>query len=168
MAAALQKEILSPDAYAQMLAQTTLLNKAGPELAALPGARAMTDVTGFGLLGHLLEMCRASRVAAEVNFAKIPLISHAVDLAKNGVAAGASARNWTSFGDEVALPPEIADWQKTVLTDPQTSGGLLFSCDANSADSALDIFRRHGCENAAVIGKMKAVDDSGALAQVHI
>ena len=168
LAAALQKEILSPDAYAQMLAQTTLLNKAGPELAALPGARAMTDVTGFGLLGHLLEMCRASRVAAEVNFAKIPLISHAVDLAKNGVAAGASARNWTSFGDEVALPPEIADWQKTVLTDPQTSGGLLFSCDANSADSALEIFRRHGCENAAVIGKMKAVDDSGALAQVHI
>ena len=168
LAAALQRDALSPEAYSQMLAQATLLNKAGPDLANLPGARAMTDVTGFGLLGHLLEMCRASGVSAEVDFSKIPLIPAAVALAQDGTAAGASGRNWKSYGDEVSLPAGILEWQKNILTDPQTSGGLLFSCAAESAGSALEIFRRHGCGEAATVGKMKSPDGSGVVAAVGI
>ena len=168
LAAALQKDEISPEAYSQMLALATLPNKAGPELAALPGARAMTDVTGFGLLGHLLEMCRASGVSAEIDFSRIPLIPAATDLAQNGIAAGASGRNWKSHGGEVVLPSEFPEWQKTILTDPQTSGGLLFSCAAESAEAALEIFRRHGCGDAAVIGKMKAPGGRGIAAEVKI
>ena len=168
LAAALQKEALSDSAYSQMLAQTLLLNKAGPELAALSGAHAMTDVTGFGILGHLLEICRASEVSAALEFSAIPLIPAAEDLAKDGVAAGASARNWRDCENSVILPADILEWQKTLLTDPQTSGGLLFSCAPESANSALDILRKHGCENAAKVGTIKKPDAKGVVAEVEI
>ena len=168
LAAALQREKLTAEGYAEMLFHATMLNKAGPDLAALPGARAMTDVTGFGLLGHLLEMCRASGVSAEIDFAALPLIQSAVILAREGTAAGASARNWRSCAEEAVLPAEISDWQKTILTDPQTSGGLLFSCAADSADAALKTFHNHGCQNAAVIGKTKPPEGGKVVAEVKI
>ena len=167
LAAALQKEALSESAYGRMLELTTLLNKAGPDLALLSGSRALTDVTGFGLLGHLLEMCRASGVRAELDFGCLPIMAEAAELARIGVVAGASGRNWESYGGEVVLPSDAADWQRVILTDPQTSGGLLLSCAAESAAEALEVFRRHGCAEAAVIGRMKSPDAGGAVVEVR-
>ena len=166
LAAALQKDSLPPEGYSQMLSQTTLLNKAGPALAATDGAHAMTDVTGFGLLGHLLEMCRASDCAARIDFARLPLLDAAVVLAKDGIAAGASGRNWKSYGGEVLLPSEMAEWRRVLLTDPQTSGGLLLSCAGEVAESALAVFREHGCAQAAVIGEMRKEEEGKTTVEI--
>jgi len=107
-----------------MLASTTQLNVPGAELPAVPGVHAVTDVTGFGLVRHLLEMCRSASLAADIEFGNVPIFPGAAALAQEGVV-GASKRNWASYGREVDLPEETPDWQRTILCDPQTSGGLL-------------------------------------------
>jgi selenide,water dikinase len=128
LSAGLKKGLLAPGDYAEMLRWTTLLNRVGMRLAAIADVHAVTDVTGFGLAGHLLEICRASRLAAALEFDDLPLIASAVQLARDGIATGASARNWQSYGDELDLPADTPDWQRKLLTDPQTSGGLLIAC----------------------------------------
>ncbi|HET7366237.1 MAG TPA: selenide, water dikinase SelD [Burkholderiales bacterium] len=128
LSAALKKGKLSPSGYAEMLKWTTRLNTPGQALAEMTDVHALTDVTGFGLAGHLLEMCRGARLGAEVKFDALPLIAEALDWAKQGIATGASERNWNSYGREVDLPAGFADWQKKLITDPQTSGGLLVAC----------------------------------------
>jgi len=155
LSAALKKELLSADGYAQMVAHTTKLNTPGMALAAMEGVHAMTDVTGFGLAGHLLEICRGSQLRAEVAFERLPLIAEAVSYAREGIATGASARNWKSYGHEVELSSNLEEWQKTLITDPQTSGGLLVSCAEDCADEMLSLFAAEGF-NAAVIGRMQA------------
>lgn len=152
LSAALKKGKLDDAGYQEMLATTTQLNKPGQVLAALPGVHALTDVTGFGLLGHLLEICRGSQLAAHLDFEKIPLLGAARVLAQEGLAPGAAARNWTSYGSSVRLPVAWQDWKKNILCDPQTSGGLLVSCLAEEAQSVLEIFKEGGFEHAAVIG----------------
>ncbi len=152
--AALKKGLLSPDQYAAMIAATTQLNTPGADLAAIDGVHAMTDITGFGLLGHLLEITRASNVAAQVDLAQLPLLPGVAALAQAGHVTGASERNWASYGSEARLPG-IADWQRALLTDPQTSGGLLVSCTSDARDAVLDAFRRHGFAQATEIGRLQ-------------
>ena len=152
LSAALKKGTLSDAGYRAMLDWTTRLNTPGEALADLPGVHAVTDVTGFGLAGHLLEVLRGSRLTGEVRFDALPMIPEALDWVKQGVATGASARNWKGYGHEVALPAGFPDWKRNVLTDPQTSGGLLVSCAPDAVQPVLDEFRKRGFSETAVIG----------------
>jgi selenide,water dikinase len=153
--AALKKGLLSPDQYAAMIAATTQLNTAGADLADIAGVHAMTDITGFGLLGHLLEITRASKLSALVELGRLPLLPGVGELAQQGNITGASERNWMSYGNEVQIADGIADWRRALLTDPQTSGGLLVSCAPESRDAVLDAFRRHNFGDAAEIGQLR-------------
>ncbi|CAG4884724.1 Selenide, water dikinase [Georgfuchsia toluolica] len=156
LSAALKKGRLSTAGYDKMLKWTTLLNTPGIALAEMADVHAVTDVTGFGLAGHLLEICRGSGIGARINFDSLPLIAEAVQHARAGIATGASARNWAAYGEQLLLPTGCADWQRNLLTDPQTSGGLLVACAPGSADKVLDLLRAEGFDAAAVIGSMTA------------
>ena len=140
LSAALKKGKLSQAGYAEMLKWTTQLNTPGQALAEMPDVHALTDITGFGLAGHLLGMCRGARLAAEVKFDALPVIAEALDWARRGIATGASERNWKSYGHEVELPAGFADWQKKLITDPQTSGGLLVACAPQAVPRVLKEF----------------------------
>jgi selenide, water dikinase len=131
---------------------TTTLNRVGMRLASMTDVHAVTDVTGFGLAGHLLEICRASRLGAVLRFADVPLIERAAALAREGVATGASARNWQSYGDALQLAPDAPAWQRTLLTDPQTSGGLLIACAAAAVPRVLAALRDEQGDEGYVIG----------------
>jgi len=154
LSAALKKGKLSAAGYAQMIEWTTKLNTPGEALGAMPAVHALTDVTGFGLAGHLLEICRGSKLSAEVDFDSLPLIAEALDWVKQGVATGASERNWKGYGHEVA--GNLLDWQRKMITDPQTSGGLLVACAAQAEREVLDVFRKKGFGDARVIGRLSA------------
>jgi selenide,water dikinase len=158
LSAALKKDKLDADGYAAMIANTTKLNKPGKALAELAGVRALTDVTGFGLLGHLLELARGAKLTAHLDMAQIPLLPGVEQLAHDGYFTGASGRNWDAYGMDVDLGAGVTDTQRVLLTDPQTSGGLLVSCDAGSVDEVLALFAREGFGHAAVIGRMEAGD----------
>jgi selenide, water dikinase len=152
--AALKKERLSPRGYAAMLASTTRLNTPGISLAKMAGVHALTDVTGFGLLGHLLEMCRASNAGATISFERVPLLPDAAGFAATGIVTGASGRNWAGYGHDVDLACANGDVVQTLLTDPQTSGGLLVACAPEAVDAVLGTFRDEGFDRAAVIGEI--------------
>ena len=152
LSAALKKGKLSAAGYAQMLDWTTRLNTPGEALGEMPAVHALTDVTGFGLAGHLLEICRGSKLAAQVDFSSIPVIGEALDWVKQGVATGASERNWTGYGHEVEFRGEA--WQQKLLSDPQTSGGLLVACAPEEEKAVLEVFRRKGFAEARTIGKL--------------
>jgi selenide,water dikinase len=154
LSAALQKDELDASGYAEMLETTTKLNTVGMELAEMAEVHAMTDVTGFGLLGHLLEMCRGSGLAAAVDFSAVPILPHARALAIDGYSTGAADRNWRSFGDHVSLSDGASGWRRSLLCDPQTSGGLLVSCAPEAAERVLSAFHEQGFAGAAVIGTM--------------
>ena len=154
--AALKKDRLDAAGYAAMIASTTQLNTPGIALGAMPGVHALTDVTGFGLAGHLLEICRASNAAASLDFAAIPLHPGVADLAAAGVCTGASTRNWTGYGDAVGLAAGLPPAAQVLLTDPQTSGGLLAACAPEAVDEVLAVFRTAGFGRAAVIGEIVA------------
>lgn len=155
--AALKRGIISPEDYAEMIASTTLLNRPGTELAALEGVHAATDVTGFGLLGHLREMCEGSGLAAVVDRAAVPVFDGARRLANDGVRTGASVRVWASVGDFVTAPASgWSDAERDLLCDPQTSGGLLVACSPDSVEQVLATFARHGHGAASVIGRLEA------------
>jgi selenide,water dikinase len=156
LSAALKKGKLSASGYAAMLDWTTRLNTPGEPLAEMPGVHAVTDVTGFGLAGHLLEMLRGSTLAGEVRFDALPVIPEALDWVKQGVATGASERNWKGYGAEVLLPAGFQDWKRKLLSDPQTSGGLLVSCAPEAVDSVLHEFHRRGFAEACIVGKITA------------
>ena len=156
LSAALKKEQLSADGYAQMIACTTQLNTPGPDLAALPGVHALTDVTGFGLGGHVLEIARGANASVVIDWVKVPLLPGVRALAALGIVTGASGRNWAGYGADVALPAGFAAEDQALLTDPQTSGGLLVSCDAASLPEVRAIFERHGFAAVAEIGEVLA------------
>ncbi len=153
--AALKRGQLSGEQYAALLASATQLNTPGIALGRMPAVHALTDVTGFGLLGHVLEMCRGSAIAAHIDFAQLPLHPGVVALAREGIATGASARNWASYGAEVIERSGDA-WVRVVLTDPQTSGGLLVACAAEAADDVLAVFRAEGFAQATRVGTFVA------------
>src|SRR5262245_15994394 len=152
--AAVKSLRLNDAQYAEMLASTTRLNTPGSRLARLTGVHAMTDVTGFGLLGHLLEICKGSGVGARLFWESIPFLNDARSLAEAGHVTGGSARNWKSYGDLVALTRSGA-LEQALLTDPQTSGGLLVACSPESADEVLAIFHAEGFDSAAAIGTIQ-------------
>ena len=152
LSAALKKEQLPPGGYAQMIATTTRLNTPGPDLAALAGVHALTDVTGFGLAGHALELARGAQCTVEIDWARVPLLPGVRELAAQGMVTGASGRNWAGYGSSVQLPSGWSPVDQALLTDPQTSGGLLVSCEPQAVPAVLEIFRRHGFDGAAEIG----------------
>jgi selenide, water dikinase len=165
MSAALKKEKLSAEGYAEMIAFTTKLNTPGPDLAALDGVHALTDVTGFGLAGHALEMAKGAKASAVIDWTRVPLIGGVRGLAQQGFVTGASTRNWDGYGKDAQLPAGFAKEDQALLTDPQTSGGLLVSCDAASVGAVMDVFKRHGFAAAAEIGEVVA--KSGAALVVR-
>jgi selenide,water dikinase len=156
LSAALKKDALDAAGYATMVEVTTRLNTAGPSIAALDGVHAITDVTGFALLGHTWEMARGSQCTAVLEAERVPVIPAAAELAQRGFVTGASKRNWASYGRHVAVAAELPEWRHNLLTDPQTSGGLLVACAPDTADAVLAAFRDHGFEDAAVVGRMEA------------
>ena len=156
LSAVLKKGKISEAGYRQMIEYTTRLNTPGEALSEMAGVHALTDITGFGLAGHLLEICRGSKVAAEVKFDAVPMIAEALEWAQQGVATGASDRNWKGYGADVQLPAGAPEWMGKLLTDPQTSGGLLVSCDARSEQAVLKAFREAGFAQAATIGRLAA------------
>ena len=154
LSAALKKGKLSADGYARMLEWTTKLNTPGQALADMSAVHALTDVTGFGLAGHLLEICRGSKLAAEVRFDALPVIAEALEWVKQGIATGASDRNWKGYGAEVVVPADFPEWKRKLLSDPQTSGGLLVACAADAQEKVLQEFKKQGFDGARAIGRL--------------
>ena len=154
--AAIKKGALSPEGYMEMIATTTLLNRIGAELAHDRDVHAITDVTGFGLLGHALEMARGSSLTLEIRAGDVPLLEQAARLAEQGFITGASHRNWASYGDRVTLPADGPLWKRHLLTDPQTSGGLLIACTPARAAAVAHAIKEAGYASAQIIGSAKA------------
>lgn len=152
--AALKKGKLSGHDYETMLSSTTQLNTPGPVLACLDGVHAVTDVTGFGVLGHLMEVCKGSGLRAKLNFSALPLMTRAMEFADAGYVTGASGRNWASYGDNVSLAESLGENHRALLTDPQTSGGLLVSCAPDTVTEVLSVFLQQGFSHVSVIGEM--------------
>ena len=152
--AAVKKQQITEAQYRELIASTTQLNTPGMPLAQLPGVHALTDVTGFGLLGHLLEVCRGSGVRARVQWDAVPLLTDARTLASTGFVTGGSARNWKGYGNLVDLTTHGAV-EQAILTDPQTSGGLLVACAPESVNDVLECFCREGFQRATVIGEIE-------------
>ncbi|NQW84587.1 MAG: selenide, water dikinase SelD [Alcaligenaceae bacterium] len=160
LSAALKKEALDAAGYEAMLSNATKLNTPGPELAELSGVHALTDVTGFGLAGHALEIARGAKLTVQLNWAQVPLLPNVTALIQQGMVTGASGRNWEGYGSEItldaALPPEC----QTLLSDPQTSGGLLVCCSPETVPEVLAVFKRHGFHDAAVVGHVSEAQAS--------
>jgi selenide,water dikinase len=154
--AALKKGMLGEHEYAEMLASTTQLNDVGAELAHHSGVHALTDVTGFGLLGHTLEMCRGASLTLHIDWNALPVFPAAIELAERGIVTGASGRNWQSYGSNVTLPAAFPEWQRDVLCDPQTSGGLLIASESSAVPGILDLLKRRHYASACAIGEFAA------------
>jgi selenide,water dikinase len=163
LSAALKKEKLDAAGYARMIAVTTQLNTPGPELAALAGVHAMTDVTGFGLAGHALEIARGAGVTVQIDWARVPLLGGVRELALQGMVTGASGRNWAGYGHDIGLPAGFAEVDQALLSDPQTSGGLLVSCAPEAVDAVLAVFKQHGFDAATEIGEIAAGNNVAKL-----
>jgi len=153
---AIKKGKLPAAGYDELIATTTLLNRIGADLADDGDVHAITDVTGFGLAGHGLEIARGSGARVVVELERLPFLALAGELAREGCVTGASQRNWASYGEEVDLPADLPDWRRHLLTDPQTSGGLLITCAAPRAEALVDRIRAAGYPLAAHIGRIEA------------
>ena len=156
LSAALKKGRLDAAGYAQLIKTTTLLNKPGATFADMPGVHALTDITGFGLAGHTLEIARGAKLTAVVEWSKVPMLTGVEAMAADGFITGASGRNWAGYGADVSLAAGLPTVAQDLLSDPQTSGGLLVTCDPDTADAVLRVFHAQGFEHAAVIGRMEA------------
>lgn len=161
MSAALKKGELDDAGYAKFIASTTRINTPGTDLAALPGVHGLTDVTGFGLAGHALEMARGAKCEVEIDWARVPLLPGVRELAARGCITGASGRNWAGYGAEVTLPADFSELDRALLTDPQTSGGLLVACAPDAVPEVLAMFERHGFADVAEIGRICESDQPG-------
>ncbi|MGE5096931.1 MAG: selenide, water dikinase SelD [Betaproteobacteria bacterium] len=162
--AALKKGRLDEAGYREMIANTTKLNTPGTKLGTLEGVHALTDVTGFGLLGHLLEIAKGSKAGARVSWKDVPRLANALELAREGILTGASGRNWTGYGERVKLAANLGEAEKALLTDPQTSGGLLVACAPETTREVLEIFRADGFDRATVIGEIVAGEPEVSVA----
>jgi selenide,water dikinase len=163
--AAFKQDRLDAEGYAALIASTTQRNAVGRDLPAIAGVHAVTDVTGFGLLGHALEICRGSGLAAEIALEATPLLPGVEALAREGVRTGASVRNWASYAEAVRPQEGLADWRRDILTDPQTSGGLLIACDPSDVAAVLGLVRDRGFLHAAVVGRLTAGEPEISLIQ---
>jgi selenide, water dikinase len=156
LSAALKKGQLTPAGYAQLIHTTTQLNQPGMAFASLPGVHALTDVTGFGLAGHTLELARGAGLKATLHWPQVPVLPNVLALAQQGFITGASARNWSAYGLDVQLAPSLPATTQDLLADPQTSGGLLVSCSAETVPAVLATFHQSGFAQAAVVGHLQA------------
>lgn len=154
--AALKQNRLDEAGYAALIASTTKLNLLGKDLGNVSGVHALTDVTGFGLLGHALEMARGANLSVEIDAAAVPLLPGVELLARDGVRTGAATRNWASYGEAVTLSPGFESWRRDLLCDPQTSGGLLIAVDAQEASNVLALARENGFGTSAIVGRLNA------------
>lgn len=154
LSAALKKGALDASGYESMIASTTQLNTPGKDLSGIEGVHAITDVTGFGLLGHTREMALGSGLRAHVHLSRVPFLAQVEALAASGFITGASGRNWAGYGSDVTLAKDISETQKALLCDPQTSGGLLVACAADKVNEVLSLFQAQGFAQAAVIGEL--------------
>ena len=150
--AALKRGELSEGHYHEMIASTTRLNTLGADMPGIAGVHALTDVTGFGLVGHCLEMTRPAGLGCRIDFTALPILPGVASLDARGVKTGASGRNWASFGTEAVLAPELPTWAVDLLCDPQTSGGLLIAADAAAVPAVMARAEARGFAHAAVIG----------------
>ena len=157
--AALRQGRLDAAGYAAMIASATRLNAVGATVASRPGVHAMTDVTGFGLLGHALELCRGAGLRARLRFDDVPLLPGVAAMAQAGVRTGAAVRNWASYGEAVGMRAQ--DWRRDLLCDPQTSGGLLVAVAAEEADAVLELVRAAGHPAAAIVGALHDGEPGG-------
>ena len=148
-----KRGILSAQHYGLAAKQMMQLNKIGEAIGHLSAVTAMTDVTGFGLLGHLTEMAEGSGLSAEIYFDKIPIITTMLrDYINKNAVPGGTGRNWDSYGHKIL---EISDYQKAILADPQTSGGLLFAADAAAEEEVQKLLSANGLQNFIVpIGRL--------------
>ena len=162
--AAFKQGALGAQSYAEMIGSMTVLNRIGADLAKDPAVHAITDVTGFGLLGPALEMTRSSKVTLTLYDRDLPLLSQAAALAQKGFVTGASGRNWTSYGEDVELPDGFPEWRRSVLTDPQTSGGLLIACGRARATDLVQGIIRAGYPQARIVGYAEASGSSVRIA----
>jgi selenide,water dikinase len=153
--AAFKKGALSREAYEEFIATTTLLNRVGTRLAKDPAVHAMTDVTGFGLLGHALEMACGSKRTIVIRSSELPFLKEAMALAQKGFITGASGRNWKSYDASVILADGTPEWQRHLYCDPQTSGGLLVACAPGHADALLRTIIADGCFAARIVGEIR-------------
>jgi selenide,water dikinase len=167
LSAALKKNALSTEGYAQMIANTTKLNTPGAALSALTGVHAMTDVTGFGLAGHALEMARGSQHTVHLNMRQVPMLHGVRELAEQGMLTGASGRNWSAYGKEIELSAECTAIDQALLSDPQTSGGLLVACAPESVSEVLAVFHKNGFNKACEVGEISAAMANGIKLQVR-
>lgn len=151
--AALKQDRLDGEGYAALISSTTRLNTLGRDLGDVGGVNALTDVTGFGLLGHALEMARGAQLSAVIDWGAVPLLPGVEALARAGVKTGAATRNWDSYADAIDLPPGFDGWRRDLLCDPQTSGGLLIAVDPSAAPSVLAMARDAGFVHSAVVGR---------------
>ncbi|MEO9150721.1 MAG: selenide, water dikinase SelD [Burkholderiaceae bacterium] len=165
LSAALEKEQLSGAGYRQMIAVTTKLNTPDPDLTAMDGVHALTDVTGFGLAGHALELARGAKAGVAIDWAKVPLLDGVRALVEQGMVTGASGRNWEGYAKDIDLPADFLPHDQALLSNPRTSGGLLVSCDAASVDDVLAVFKQHGFGAAAEIGEI--VQGDAARLRIH-
>ena len=156
LSAALKKEKLDAAGYKSMIDSTTKLNTPGIKLGRLASVHALTDVTGFGLAGHLLEICKGSGIGATIDYSKLPIMTGVSSLAAQGYITGASGRNWSGYGNDIVLDSRLGDIERNLLTDPQTSGGLLVACDPAAVGDVLAVFHAEGFMHASVIGEMTA------------
>ena len=155
LSAALKKDQLSEKGYQAMLALTTQLNRPGQALAQMPEVHALTDVTGFGLAGHLLELTRGAHLQAVIDWNALPIVEEALELVQQDIFTGASTRNWISYGDEVSAP-NLQNWQRNLISDPQTSGGLLIACSPAIENTVLTLLNKQGFSQAQKIGSFIA------------
>jgi len=156
MSAALKKGALGDAGYAQLIDTTTRLNTPGIALAELDGVHALTDVTGFGVAGHTLELARGAGLRAVLEWSRLPLLDGIATLAGQGHITGASRRNWEGYGADATIETGLPDIAQAIVTDPQTSGGLLVSCAPHAVEQVLAIFHKEGFAQAAVVGRMEA------------
>lgn len=163
LGSAMKKGMLDADGYRQLIDTTTQLNSVGAKLAGMADVHALTDVTGFGLLGHLLEVCRGAQLGAEVNAGRLPLLPAAIGFAQQGIGPGAISRNLASFGTDVCFDESVPDWQRNMMADAQTSGGLLAAVAPHCAENVLALFHDHGFGDAAIIGHLQA-----GQARIHV
>jgi selenide,water dikinase len=150
LSAAFKQGRLDATGYAALVDSATRLNTPGPDLAAMDGVHAMTDVTGFGLLGHGLEMARGAGVTLAIDPLAPRLLPGAEALAREGVRTGASVRNWESYGADVRGAEDLDTWRRDLLSDPQTSGGLLVAAAPEAAGAVLAHLRAAGFDAARV------------------
>ncbi len=164
--AALKKEKLSPEHYQEMIRSTTTLNTVGAVLGANPKVHALTDITGFGLAGHLLEIARGSDLDAMLSLDRCPILPGVMDLIGQGYFTGASTRNWQGYGADVVLSEALGEREQILLTDPQTSGGLLACVAPDAAPEVLRQFHDAGFGMAQVIGEMRPRQEKRAMVRV--